>query len=347
MSKTTRITVAAVAAVCLTCGSAAWAATALQEALDSNLTFTTSGNAAWQVDSTNASSGGGSSSARSGSIGNSQTSVLSAEVMGPNVLHFWWKVSCEQPFDGLILYLDGASQGFITGEQDWAEKTLTIPSGVHTVSWTYSKDSDESAGSDAGWVDNIYLERVMDMADTQTVYMIASPPSLEYWAVTYNLDVAGSPDWTEHTGSDSKTFEQPADQWMGTYLYADSSYIAAKYTYRFAGDASQESSRNVSRPPDFLSAELNPGESLMFSASSACDISARGIASGYVYAYNFDSGTQEWQAFSAAGTGSQQTVSVMTEVTHTQQWVGMYLYDTALGAFEEETLYLYQEDLTP
>jgi hypothetical protein len=102
----------------------------------------------------------GVDAAQSGEIQNSQESSMSVRVTGPNRMTFWWKVSSEKGFDGLSFSIDrnqvsGVPQ--ISGEQDWAFVSVRIPSGSHLVSWTYSKDSGESAGSDAGWVDDIRL----------------------------------------------------------------------------------------------------------------------------------------------------------------------------------------------
>jgi hypothetical protein len=42
---------------------------------------------------------------------------------------------------------------------DWTKKTLSIPSGIHVITWQYSKDSDLSVGSDCGWVDKVVYTR--------------------------------------------------------------------------------------------------------------------------------------------------------------------------------------------
>ena len=84
-------------------------------------------------------------------------------------LTFWWKVSSEGSYDYLLFYLDGVEQtgslAKISGTVDWVQKTVSIPSGNHTVKWTYSKDGSIVSGSDAAWVD-------------QVIYTSASAPEI-------------------------------------------------------------------------------------------------------------------------------------------------------------------------
>lgn len=128
---------------------------ALDEALDApELAFTTSeGDLAWKGTSSPAHDG--VDSAVSGTTGNYQQSSLETTVTGPGTLTFWWKVSCENYWDFLQLYLDDTYSASITGEADWAKITRTIPAGTHTVKWIYKKDSFGSGGLDKAWVDQV------------------------------------------------------------------------------------------------------------------------------------------------------------------------------------------------
>src|SRR6478735_805517 len=84
---------------------------------------------------------------------------MATTVTGPGTLTFWWKVSSESDFDYLSFYLDGTEQTGslekISGEVDWIQKSVTIPSGTHTVKWEYAKDELYSSGSDTAWVDQV------------------------------------------------------------------------------------------------------------------------------------------------------------------------------------------------
>ena len=47
----------------------------------------------------------------------------------------------------------------ISGAVDWAQVTVPLGVGAHTVVWTYSKDVSVSLGQDAGWVDQVLITR--------------------------------------------------------------------------------------------------------------------------------------------------------------------------------------------
>ena len=126
----------------------------LPEALDYlGPAYTTSGNASWfgQVGLMH----DGVDAARSGSVGNSQQSVLSLNLLGPGNLSFWWKVSSETNFDYLKFYTNNVLQKAICGEVDWQQQTVSLPAGMNTVIWQYLKDYSISLGQDAAWLDQI------------------------------------------------------------------------------------------------------------------------------------------------------------------------------------------------
>jgi hypothetical protein len=100
----------------------------------------------------------GDSAARSSGIGDLQQTYLETTVTGSGTLTFWWKVSSEGGYDFLRFYLDGSeipAVPAISGEVDWVQVSIPIPTGVHTLKWAYSKDSSDSSGADAGWVDGV------------------------------------------------------------------------------------------------------------------------------------------------------------------------------------------------
>ena len=103
----------------------------------------------------------GSTALRSGSIADSQESILTAEIDTGQIgatLTFDWKVSSESGYDFLEVYLNGDEwYDSISGEIDWETNGVYIPPGVHTVKWVYKKDGSASSGKDAGWIDNVQL----------------------------------------------------------------------------------------------------------------------------------------------------------------------------------------------
>ncbi|MCQ2390887.1 MAG: chitobiase/beta-hexosaminidase C-terminal domain-containing protein [Kiritimatiellae bacterium] len=97
-------------------------------------------------------------SMRSGTVGNSQRSVLSTTVMGPGTVSFRWKVSCEEDeeqhdWDHALFTVDGVERARQDGETGWLEVSQVISgAGEHVVAWTYVKDADEAGGEDCMWV---------------------------------------------------------------------------------------------------------------------------------------------------------------------------------------------------
>lgn len=111
----------------------------------------------WYLDGNN--SFEGQFSLRSGVIGNSDTSRLAYECFTPSCdyLGFRKMVSSQAGADKLQLLIDGLLAGEWSGQSGWSEEIYSIGAGNHLIEWIYYKDSNGSDGSDAAWIDNIYL----------------------------------------------------------------------------------------------------------------------------------------------------------------------------------------------
>lgn len=103
-------------------------------------------------------------SAKSGAIGNSQSSTLelTATVSGESEIVFNVRVSSQSSSDKLDFYIDGNIRLMgLSGEFGWSEVRLGgFSDGVHTFKWSYSKDSSTSNGSDCAWIDNVRILRL-------------------------------------------------------------------------------------------------------------------------------------------------------------------------------------------
>ena len=68
-------------------------------------------------------------------------------------------MSSETSYDFLRFYLDGTEQtgslARISGVVNWVEKSVSIPTGSHTVKWSYTKDGSISSNLDTAWVDQV------------------------------------------------------------------------------------------------------------------------------------------------------------------------------------------------
>ena len=98
----------------------------------------------------------GVDAARSGAIGDNQTSSLDTTVTGPATLSFWWKVDSEANFDFLTVTSTGsrrspASPATSTGNR----RPLRCRPVPHTIHWTYTKDGSVSVGQNAAWLDQM------------------------------------------------------------------------------------------------------------------------------------------------------------------------------------------------
>jgi RHS repeat-associated protein len=130
---------------------------ALANAVDSPLTYTTGGNVWWSNQISTYYYGG--DAAQSGSdVNDNEESWMqtTVSVQTSGTVSFWWKVSSESNSDWLEFYVDDVRQDRISGTVDWQEKRYTISaSGSHTLKWRYVKDGSGSAGSNCGWVDAV------------------------------------------------------------------------------------------------------------------------------------------------------------------------------------------------
>lgn len=124
------------------------------------LGWTTSGNVPWSVQTNNVIAG--HFAARSGIIGNSQTSSLklAANFTG-GAASFYYKVSSEPGWDFFQFYLDGNLMQQSSGEIDWQQYPFNLAAGTHILEWRYTKDANVSVGLDAAFIDNVSLPSIV------------------------------------------------------------------------------------------------------------------------------------------------------------------------------------------
>ena len=129
----------------------------VSEALDSELlSFVAMGEVQW-VGVNHASAGDGDSM-QSGDVGDGEATQIAISVFGPAQVSFMWKVSSQSGSDVLRFEIPetGVSDP-VSGDQDWSERTYNIEDGVHTLVWSYSKDSSVSELEDTAWLDSIHI----------------------------------------------------------------------------------------------------------------------------------------------------------------------------------------------
>ena len=127
----------------------------------SALSWEHGGDAGWVISPDESHSG--NFSAKSGSISHNQTSELSINmnVLYEGELEFAAMASSEMGgsgtiYDFLEFYINGESQDLVIGgNSNWAEYSVLLPQGLHTLSWIYQKDNASSAGEDCVWIDRV------------------------------------------------------------------------------------------------------------------------------------------------------------------------------------------------
>ena len=118
--------------------------------------FTMSGNT-WFVDTTNRQSGGASLRSPVTAVSTTHSASLSVTAGPGQSYSFWLLTSSEANADYLIFAVDGVQQGRWSGLGVWTRFEGALTAGVHTLTWSYSKDAASAAGSDTVWVDDIVI----------------------------------------------------------------------------------------------------------------------------------------------------------------------------------------------
>ena len=85
---------------------------------------------------------------------NRTVSMLSAEIIGPGVLTFDWRIQATG-MDSIWFEIDDLSSEHIYGTQDWETKTIDIPRGRYMLEWFYIKDEVDSSPTDISAIDKI------------------------------------------------------------------------------------------------------------------------------------------------------------------------------------------------
>ena len=157
----------------------------------------------------------GNYSAKSGSIGNSQSSEinLTYEVMNPDTIRFIKKVSSDID-DKLQFYIGNNLMGEWGGTSTgWGQQSFPVSSGNKTFRWVYVKNGGTTAGADCAWLDNIELP---------------GPVCLTLWAGP-DAEICESEVYTieECYGTDYETIEWSTD---GTGTFDDNTIMHPVYT---------------------------------------------------------------------------------------------------------------------
>lgn len=114
---------------------------------------------------------------------------------------FFARVSSEPGWDCFRFLIDGVRQNIgsgcsnvtnpgIAGEFAWQQITVPVTAGMHTLTWSYEKDTTDLAGADAAWIDLVSLP----MAGTSPAFTSSAPTNGTFGVFyTHNFTANGSP----------------------------------------------------------------------------------------------------------------------------------------------------------
>ena len=134
-----------------------------------NLAWSTSGDAAWFVETTNTFSTN-AAAAQSGSLQEGQSSILQTTVTGPCIITFYWQTTAGNGDDFDLQFQDnGVDEYDIGGQTPWVQVTYEIDdSDTHVLAWNANTLADYgSSPADAGYVDQVVF--TPDVAPVITV----------------------------------------------------------------------------------------------------------------------------------------------------------------------------------
>ena len=76
---------------------------------------------------------------------------------GAGEFSFWVATDSEPVYDTITIAIDGVVAGTWSGSTPWTRFSRELATGLHTLTWTYRKDSSVSVGQDAAWIDLLTL----------------------------------------------------------------------------------------------------------------------------------------------------------------------------------------------
>jgi hypothetical protein len=118
------------------------------------LNWSTTGDSAWFIESTNTDNGA-PYAAQSGNVINNQSSTLSVTVTGPGTLTYYWASQDDCSYFDYQFAIDGVEMNDISCSQSWEQDgPYTIPAGQHTLSWTTYAYGDTDP-TEAGFLDQV------------------------------------------------------------------------------------------------------------------------------------------------------------------------------------------------
>ncbi len=135
------------------------------------------GSLAWVIGTDSVHEGACSLRTPAGMSNSSNARIETSGNFSAGNVSFFARVSSEASWDCFRFLVDGVRQNIgsgcsqvtnpgIAGEFAWQQITVPIAAGMHTLTWSYEKDTADQAGSDAAWIDLVSLPAAAGSAPT-------------------------------------------------------------------------------------------------------------------------------------------------------------------------------------
>lgn len=159
-------------------------------------------------------------------------------------LSFSWMVSSESNYDWLRFYSNGSLVERISGNVSWTAESYTIPAdGNYTFTWTYSKDSSASSGSDMGCIDNISISgnQPLPYDPSLAANQLSEALNVEGGSLEFINDLVNP--WSIISDSQGDYVESTITQyntWQTFYFFAENAKAgdAIRFNYKTDSDVS-------------------------------------------------------------------------------------------------------------
>jgi hypothetical protein len=234
----------------------------------SGLAWTTSGDSNWFVETTNTYNGS-AAAAQSGSVTNSESSILSVTVTGPGTLTFAWSCVANDPNGGFDFEfdIDGADTDDINRVTPWEVDPQTGPpyaisAGQHTLTWTVFPNGDTDP-TEAGYLDDVVF--VQGILPVITVNPFSQTNYPGYEAALFAAASTNTPavTWQWFKAGNASPIPSATN---GLYIPTNSGTAGVAGGYYAVASNSSGSAVTLTAAVTFASAPLPPDWSAAFTA---------------------------------------------------------------------------------
>lgn len=189
-----------------------------------NLIWQSGGGNSWEPQTTVTHDG--SEAVQTGALsGPGSTWLATSATATPRaVLRFWWKISASAG-STLRLIVNGSELATLTGEQDWQQKEVSLPSDtlIQSLVWRFDKTTAGAGIADKAWVDQVQVlsglpyitqqpDRYEGVDSGGTIWLQAGVEGNGTHAYQWQRKVDGAAEFSDISGATSDTLELPNAQ---------------------------------------------------------------------------------------------------------------------------------------